>query len=241
MLQQTYIGMLYGLYKNYDSKHPIYKQPIIRRQILNDTLNQATLLGTLYVAYLIANALDDDDEWDVETSPFSTDFLHLKNVPKYDNAGNQINNNKSYFDMGGMTALNVASIRLLATFTNSIGTNIQNFKDYKGDYSKVGEKGNKDGLRILSEAVFNRTVSALAPIKNPLVARENKDGTYYMYGKTYTPNEFRTKWITDMFLPMNYEMAKNDFKDKDVNKLNEAVNTVLAGVGISYNNRVYDK
>ena len=234
MLQQTYIGMLYGLAKNYVRNKPLSNQPIIARQLVNDLLNQAVLFSGLYLSYLVANGLSgDDDEWNVETSPFSANFLKLKNKE----------GDRSYFDMGGMTALNVATLRLLTTITNAFGTDFDNFKDYKGEYSKVGLKdfSSKTGLQILSESIFNRTLSLLAPIKNPFTAKSDKDGNYSMYGKTYTPTEFKLKMLMDMFIPMNLPNIYNDITDKDVNALNAIVNTVLNVIGISNQNQKYDR
>lgn len=234
MLQQTYIGMLYGLAKNYVRNKPLSNQPIIARQLVNDLLNQAVLFSGLYLSYLVANGLSgDDDEWNVETSPFSTNFLKLKNKE----------GDRSYFDMGGMTALNVATLRLLTTITNAFGTDINNLKDYEGKYSKVGLKdySSKTGLQILSESIFNRTLSLLAPIKNPFTAKSDKDGNYSMYGKTYTPTEFKLKMLMDMFIPMNLPNIYNDITDKDVNALNAIVNTVLNVIGVSNQNQKYDR
>jgi hypothetical protein len=234
MLQQTYIGMLYGLAKNYVRNKPLSNQPIVARQLVNDLLNQAVLFSGLYLSYLVANGLSgDDDEWNVETSPFSTNFLKLKNKE----------GDRSYFDMGGMTALNVATLRLLTTITNAFGTDIDNFKDYKGEYSKVGLKdySSKTGLQILSESIFNRTLSLLAPIKNPFTAKSDKDGNYSMYGKTYTPTEFKVKMLMDMFIPMNLPNIYNDITDKDVNTLSAIANTILNVIGVSNQNQKYDK
>lgn len=77
MLQQTYLGMLYGLIKNYDSSKPINNQPVLWQQIKHDLISQGALAGTLFIAQLAANGLDDD-EWEIETSPFSTNYLKLK-------------------------------------------------------------------------------------------------------------------------------------------------------------------
>jgi hypothetical protein len=234
MLQQTYIGMLYSLTKNYDRNKPLNNQPMVVRQIVGDVLNQAVLFSGLYLSYLVASGLSgDDDEWDIETSPFSTSFLKLKNK----------DGSKSYFDMGGMTALNVATLRLLTTITNVFGTDIDNYKDYKGDYSKIGAKSfsSKDGLRILSESIFNRTLLLLAPFKNPMVAKSDKDGNYSMYGQKYTPTEFRVKMLMDMLIPMNLPNIYNDITDEDVGGLNVVVNTILNAIGISNSNQKYDK
>ena len=183
--------------------------------IKEDWLNQAVLFSGLYLSYLVANGLSgDDDEWNVETSPFSTNFLKLKNKE----------GDRSYFDMGGMTTLNVATLRLLTTITNAFGTDFDNFKDYKGEYSKVGLKdfSSKTGLQILSESIFNRTLSLLAPIKNPFTAKSDKDGNYSMYGKTYTPTEFKLKMLMDMFIPMNLP----NIYDKPEDSTSPQVNSV---------------
>ena len=62
-----------------------------------------------------------------------------------------------------------------------------------------------------------------------------------MYGKTYTPTEFKLKMLMDMFIPMNLPNIYNDITDKDVNALNAIVNTVLNVIGVSNQNQKYDR
>lgn len=141
--------------------------------------------------------------------------------------------------MGGMTALNVATMRLFFTLTNALGTDIKNYKDYKGDYSKVGMGGfgSKGGLALLSEGFMNRLVSLLAPVKNTLKATEDKEGNYTLYGKKYTPTEFRLKWLQDMFVPMNFGNIYYDGKDEKVNKFMVGFNAAIGGTGVSVQNQ----
>ena len=60
-----------------------------------------------------------------------------------------------------------------------------------------------------------------------------------MYGKKYTQKEFAIKTLRDMFEPMNLENMIEDFSEKEFSPIATMVNTILNGIGISYNNSDY--
>ena len=226
MLQQTYIGMMYQASKNYDSKRKWNDQPILFTQIRNEIINQAVLAGTLILASGLAKMSksgdDDDDNGEIEINPFSTNFLKVK-----------IGNNY-YGDMGGVTALNVASMRLGAMMLNVFGADIKNYKT--GDeLGKLGGSGwgDKRGFDVLGEATLNRMMPFLSIIKNPLVAKEDKQGNYKLYGKTYSRSEFIGYTLLNMFAPINGISAYEDITDKDQQAINKVANTALSAIGIS--------
>jgi len=228
MLQQTYLGMVYQLAKNYDNKKSISNQSMIVNQLKYDVINQATLLATLYFTKVVGEALlggDDEDDWSIETSPFSTDFLKLK-------VGN-----KKYFDSGGTTSLNVSTLRLFTAMLNLFGVGIKNYKNKEG-YSKIGGSGftDKRGLDVLSEASLNRFSPFLAPIKTMLIAKETKEGNYSIFGEEYTPTELKVRILRDIFEPINLNSIFKDYSDEQIDGMKKTIklstNAILAAFGL---------
>jgi len=230
MLQQTYLGMIYQVAKNYDHRKPLKDQSILFQQVKNDVINQLVLFSSLFLAQAIAKYADDDDEkmkdWEIEYSPFSTDFLKLKG------------NGKKYFDMGGTTSLNVATLRLATMMLNVFGADIDNYKTKFG-YSQIGgsQWNDKSGLDILGESSMNRLAPFLSPFKNALIAKRDNNGNYNMFGEEYTPNQFRLKLLLDMLAPINAGSVVGDITDEKQNAIQTVGNFLInsTGVGVQDN------
>lgn len=232
MLQQTYLGMIYQAAKNYDHRKSLKDQSILFQQVKHDFINQLVLFSTLFLAQAIAKYADDDDEktgdWEIEYSPFSTDFLKLKG------------NGKKYFDMGGTTSLNVATLRLGTMMLNVFGADIDNYKTKTG-YGQIGGSNwnDKSGLDILGESTMNRIAPFLSFIKYPLMAKHDADGNYYMFGEEYTPNQFKLKILLDMIAPINAGSVASDITDEKQNAIQTIGNFLInaTGVGVSQDSK----
>ncbi len=223
MLQQTYLGIIYQAAKNYDHRKGIKDQPVLFQQIKHDLFNQSVLFGTLFLSQYIARYIDndDEDEWEIEKSPFSTNYMKLRGY------GNK------YFDMGGTTSLNVATLRLATMILNAFGADIDNYKTKNG-YSQIGGSNwnDKTGSDIVIEAFVNRLVPFLSFVKNPLQAKK-KDGNYYLFGKEYTPTEFGIKMLKDMFKPINVDVVSNDLSNEQQTKLSMIMNYLISAFGVA--------